>query len=222
MGKRLEGVRPRRVASIGQAWVLTAVRDEGWDREIDEKQRGDSLVEHGRREVGLRGSGGRIGFGGSPVARRSCPSRAWRVLLCGVGVHVGSSLAPAIGSGETPSWLRAHDQLPGSLPRPSTSECITANAAGPARPRSRHPRSANERDQHGARLVARGHGSSLALNCRLSGRTSHLLRLDTPCPATCRCPLACVHPTRFSRRTAPLGGNSVHSASRATAKWCRS
>ena len=188
MGKRLEGVRPRRVASIGQAWVLTAVRDEGWDREIDEKQRGDSLVEHGRREVGLRGSGGRIGFGGSPVARRSCPSRAWRVLLCGVGVHVGSSLAPAIGSGETPSWLRAHDQLPGSLPRPSTSECITANAAGPARPRSRHPRSANEPPAWGhdlPRLQSRTEPQAIRANFPLSSppATGHLVLRYLPLPS---------------------------------------
>ena len=91
-------MRPRLVASIGGLWVLRAVRDEGWDREIDEKQRGDSLVEHGKRVVGLRGSSGSMVFGGSLVAssyRRSCPSRAWRVLLCGVGVHVGPSSAPA-------------------------------------------------------------------------------------------------------------------------------
>ena len=92
---------------------MRAVRDEAWNREIDEKQRGDILVDHGKRVVGLRGSSGSMVFGGSPVARRSCPSRAWRVLLCGVGVHVGPSSTPAIGSGETPSWLRAHDQLPG-------------------------------------------------------------------------------------------------------------
>ena len=60
-------------------WVLRGVWDEGWDRETDERQQGNILVEHGKRVVGLRGSSGRMGFV-SPVARRSCPSRAWRVL----------------------------------------------------------------------------------------------------------------------------------------------
>ena len=152
----------------------------------------------------------RAALGRSPVARRGCPSRAWRVLLCGVGVHVGPSSAstPAIGSGETPSRLRAHDQLPGSLPRPWTS-CITANAAGPARPGFRHPRSANE-------LPAQTHDSHLPPNRRLFGRMSHsrrLLRLDTPCPATCRCPQVLQEHMRAVQL--PSVGDSVHGTCKA-------